>query len=279
MPFHPPTEAEIRSWCAQARHHEQAARRSGRAQVQAELPRGQREVFQLKIVLEDSKPPIWRRVLIPANLRLPDLHGVVQLAMGWHDAHLYHFMVGNRSESVRFYGDPDLLDIDLMQQAEGRFINDLNVPIDHLLVNRKDWIRYEYDFGDGWIHRLTLEDIHVQPFKMARVSQVNGPAHRKTVVACLAMNRPWKYWPIQLTPSTRRCLFGLAISIQSASTWRLSMLSLSSRLLTSRSSWPRSYPRLKVFRRRELGALACAAANHGDAGNERMQPPTKATTN
>ena len=85
MPFHPPSEAEIRSWCAQARHHEQAARRSGRAQVQAELPRGQREVFQLKIVLEDSKPPIWRRVLIPANLRLPDLHGVVQLAMGWQD--------------------------------------------------------------------------------------------------------------------------------------------------------------------------------------------------
>jgi hypothetical protein len=137
--------------------------------VQAELPRGQREVFQLKIVLEDSKPPIWRRVLIPANLRLPDLHGVVQLAMGWQDAHLYHFMVGNRSESLRFYGDPDLLDIDLMQQAEGRFINDLNVPIDHLLVNRKDWIRYEYDFGDGWIHRLTLEYIQVQPLKLARL--------------------------------------------------------------------------------------------------------------
>jgi len=169
MPFHPPTEAEIRSWCAQARHHEQAARRSGRAQVQAELPRGQREVFQLKIVLEDSKPPIWRRVLIPANLRLPDLHGVVQLAMGWQDAHLYHFMVGSRSKGLRFYGDPDPLDIDLVQQAAGEFINDLNVPIDHLLVNRKDSIRYEYDFGDGWIHRLTLEDIQVQPLKLARL--------------------------------------------------------------------------------------------------------------
>jgi len=170
MLFHPPlTEAEFRYWRAQARHHEQAARLSGRAQVQAELPRGQREVFQIKMVLEGSKPPIWRRVLIPANLRLPDLHGVVQLAMGWRDAHLYHFMVGIRSEGLRFYGDPDPLDIDLIQQAEGRFINDLNVPIDHLLVNRKDWIRYEYDFGDGWIHRLTLEDILVQPLKLARV--------------------------------------------------------------------------------------------------------------
>jgi hypothetical protein len=169
MPFHPPTEAEIRSCREQAKRHQQAAQRSGRAQVQAELPRGQREVFQLKIVLEGSKPPIWRRVLIPANLRLPDLHGVIQLSMGWRDAHLYHFMVGIRSEGLRFYGDPDLLDIDLMQEAEGEFINDLNVPIDHLLVNRKDWIRYEYDFGDGWIHRLTLEDILVQPLKLARL--------------------------------------------------------------------------------------------------------------
>jgi hypothetical protein len=93
-----PTEAELRYWRAQARQHEQAARLSGRAQVQAELPRGQWEVFQVKIVLEGSKPPIWRRVLIPANLRLPDLHGVVQLAMGWHDSNLHHFMVGLRSK-------------------------------------------------------------------------------------------------------------------------------------------------------------------------------------
>ena len=106
--------------------------------MQAELSPGQREMFQLKIVLKGSKPPIWRRVLIPADLKLPDLHWVIQLAMGWNNEHLYHFMVGTRSKGLRFYGDPDLLDIDLMQEAEGEFINDLNVPKDHLLVNRKD---------------------------------------------------------------------------------------------------------------------------------------------
>ena len=169
MPFYPPTEAENRSWRAQARHHEQAAQRSGRAQVQAKLSPDQREVFQLKIVLEGSKPPIWRRVLIPADLKLPDLHEVIQLVMGWNHEHLHHFMVGTRAKGLHFYGDPDLLDIDLMQEAEGKFINDLNVPIDHLLVSRKDWIRYEYDFGDGWIHRLTLEDILVQPLQLARI--------------------------------------------------------------------------------------------------------------
>ena len=53
--------------------------------------------------------------------------------------------------------------------VSGQRVNDLNVPIDHLLVNRKDWIRYEYDSSDGWIHRLTLEDIHIQPLKLARL--------------------------------------------------------------------------------------------------------------
>lgn len=160
MLFHPPpTEAEFRYWRAQARHHEQAVRSGPGAGGTA--PRSAGGV-QVKIVLEGSKPPIWRRLLIPANLKLPDLHGVVQLAMGWHDSHLYHFIVGLKSEGLRFYGDPYPLDIDLMQQAEGRFINDLNVPIDHLMVNRKDWIRYVYDFGDGWIHRLTLEEIHAK---------------------------------------------------------------------------------------------------------------------
>jgi len=153
---------------AQARAHEHAARQSGRSQVQAQLPRGQREVFQIKILLEGSKPPIWRRVLIPANLRLPDLHGVVQLSMGWQDAHLYQFMVGIRSEGLRCYGDPVRLEIDLKEQEEGRFIDDLNIRINHLLMNRKDWIRYEYDFGDGWIHRLSLEDILIQPLRLAQ---------------------------------------------------------------------------------------------------------------
>jgi hypothetical protein len=167
--FHRPSATEERALRRQAAQWQSQARRSGRAPMQAELPRGQREVFQLKIVLEESKPPIWRRVLVPADVKLPDLHGVIQLAMGWQDTHLYHFMVGTRQDELRFYGDPQTLDIDLWQLGEGRFINDLRVPLDHLLVNEKDWIRYEYDFGDGWIHRLTLEKILVQPLREARM--------------------------------------------------------------------------------------------------------------
>ncbi len=167
--FHRLSATEERVLRQQAARWQAQARTSARSKVQARLPRGQREVFQLRIVLEGSKPPIWRRVLVPAELKLPDLHGVIQLAMGWQDAHLYHFMVGTRQEGLRGYGDPYLLDIDLWQLGEGHFIDDERVRLDHLLVNEKDWIRYEYDFGDGWIHRLTLEKVLVQPLREAHL--------------------------------------------------------------------------------------------------------------
>ena len=40
-------------------------------------------IYQLKITLKDIKPPIWRRVLVPDNFLLGDLHIVIQQVMGW----------------------------------------------------------------------------------------------------------------------------------------------------------------------------------------------------
>lgn len=44
-------------------------------------------IYQLKITLRDSKPPIWRRVLVPGTFSLYKLHSVIQVAMGWDDSH------------------------------------------------------------------------------------------------------------------------------------------------------------------------------------------------
>jgi len=41
-----------------------------------------REVYQIKVTLLDTEPPIWRRLLVPADLTLVDLHHVVQAAWG-----------------------------------------------------------------------------------------------------------------------------------------------------------------------------------------------------
>ncbi|MBL3507795.1 plasmid pRiA4b ORF-3 family protein, partial [Klebsiella pneumoniae] len=46
-------------------------------------------MYQLKITIRDSKPPIWRRVLVPEQIPFSELHAVIQLAFGWNDEHLY----------------------------------------------------------------------------------------------------------------------------------------------------------------------------------------------
>ncbi|MDY6823373.1 MAG: hypothetical protein SWH68_06180 [Thermodesulfobacteriota bacterium] len=40
-------------------------------------------LYQLKITLTGSKPPIWRRLIVKDNIRLDELHSVLQVTMGW----------------------------------------------------------------------------------------------------------------------------------------------------------------------------------------------------
>ncbi len=59
-------------------------------------------VYQLKIVLEGIRPPIWRQVLVPADLRLSHLHQVLQIVMGWTDSHLHAFVIGGVHYSMPY---------------------------------------------------------------------------------------------------------------------------------------------------------------------------------
>src|SRR4051812_30187408 len=61
--------------------------------------------LSLKVTLRDTKPPVWRRLLIPGEMTLGDLHQAIQTAMGWDGGHLHAFDIAGRQ-----YGDPDSLD-------------------------------------------------------------------------------------------------------------------------------------------------------------------------
>ena len=54
------------------------------------------DIYQLKVTLLGTNPPIWRRILVPADLSLAKLHKVLQIAMGWHDEHMHEFRAGRR---------------------------------------------------------------------------------------------------------------------------------------------------------------------------------------
>ena len=53
------------------------------------------QTLQFKIVLKGTKPPIWRRIVIPSNYTFWDFHVAIQDAMGWLDTHLHRFDIVN----------------------------------------------------------------------------------------------------------------------------------------------------------------------------------------
>jgi len=100
--------------------------------------------LQLKLSLRGmSKPPVWRRLLVPADTRLDRLHEVVQTAMGWTDTHLHVFCT-----AIGDYGLPD---------PELGFRDERAAALSQFLKQPGDRIRYAYDFGDGWEHDIELE--------------------------------------------------------------------------------------------------------------------------
>jgi hypothetical protein len=103
-------------------------------------------VYQLKITLRGvSKPTVWRRVLVPADIRLDRLHDVIQAAMGWYDGHLHVFTNGWAE-----YGMPD------PELGHG---DERTVRLAELLNGDGDKLRYTYDFGDDWEHDVLLEKV------------------------------------------------------------------------------------------------------------------------
>lgn len=112
------------------------------------------EVLQLKVTLLGFRPPIWRRVLVPASFDLAKLHRVIQAAFGWEDYHLHAF----RIHGVDF-GQPDPGGW-MEYQSERITLAKLNLQL-------KTKFRYEYDFGDSWIHEITVEKILPQDEPMS----------------------------------------------------------------------------------------------------------------
>lgn len=101
-------------------------------------------IFQIKITLKGvSKPPVWRRVVVPAAIRLDRFHETMQAAMGWLDCHMHVF-----STEAGEYGSADP---DLGHKDERR------ITLARVLEGPGDRLIYTYDFGDDWDHEVVLE--------------------------------------------------------------------------------------------------------------------------
>ena len=107
-------------------------------------------IYQLKITLKESQPPIWRRILV-TDCTLDELHAHIQTAMGWTNSHLHHFKVAEQ-----FYGDPMLMQ---EQFDEFGYGDSTTTRVSDIIPERARKFRflYEYDFGDSWYHEILVE--------------------------------------------------------------------------------------------------------------------------
>ncbi len=161
-------------------------------------PAASGEIYQLKITLTDSRPPIWRRIRI-ADGTLEDLHYHIQAAMGWTNSHLHQFRVGKV-----FYGEPMLAEDSFgdleYEDSTTTLLRDI-LPED----NSRFRFEYEYDFGDGWMHEILFEGRSPARPGEKYPTCVEGaaPARPRTWAGCGVTAISWRQSPTPTMSVTR----------------------------------------------------------------------------
>ncbi len=107
-------------------------------------------IYQIKVTLKGSKPPIWRRIQVDSGTTLFKLHQVLQDAMDWSGGHLHQFEIHGRH-----YSHPDY---ELDKHGDD-ILDERKFKLSQVSLEEKMKFSYEYDFGDGWEHELLIEKI------------------------------------------------------------------------------------------------------------------------
>lgn len=135
-----PPQRNARCWCGTNRKYNKCCGSPAFLAIEPSDPAS----LVLTIDLDGVDPPVWRRVVVPSNTPLDQVHLMFQQAMGWHDTHLYAFDTGEHTI------------IDPRSTA--------GIPADgerlvSIAAERGATFTYTYDFGDGWSHTVILDEI------------------------------------------------------------------------------------------------------------------------
>ncbi|MGH8294222.1 MAG: plasmid pRiA4b ORF-3 family protein, partial [Steroidobacteraceae bacterium] len=123
--------------------------RSSRTKPPLQPPPEENGVVQLKVWLLGISPMIWGRLLVPSTCTLRELHGVIQVAMGWEGFHLYQFCL-----RAAHYGSWELS------------ASSPEVTLAAPRLRKGARFTYEYDLNIPWRHEVRIEDhIAAEPGK------------------------------------------------------------------------------------------------------------------
>jgi len=104
---------------------------------------------QIRVSLDEIKPAIWRRLILPSGWTLDKLHLVIQAAFNWWNCHLHEFQIGGLR-----YGDAAFLMEDA-SKGDPQVFESRGVRLRDF--QRGSRFTYLYDFGDDWSHTIEIE--------------------------------------------------------------------------------------------------------------------------
>ncbi|MGH3854984.1 MAG: plasmid pRiA4b ORF-3 family protein [Pseudonocardiaceae bacterium] len=134
-------------------------------------------LYQLRAVLHAISPLIWRRLLIPADTTIAELHTIMQTAFGWSGEHLHRLVIHGREYGIAYPGGPWFRD------------DPRSVRVADLGLRQHERFTYQYNFTAGW--QLDL-----------RVEQIADPQPGRTYPRCVGGRRagppedwdgPWEF--------------------------------------------------------------------------------------
>lgn len=116
------------------------------------LPSDNVRKFTVRVSLKEISPIVWRKFQCPSNISLRHLIELVIRLMGWENEHLNHIQTGSRTFYVpRCQDDPE------MEWGHHLFQEDF--MLSDILNEKGGTVRWEYDFGDSWLHEIRLSSI------------------------------------------------------------------------------------------------------------------------
>ena len=98
---------------------------------------------RLRVVLRGVEPAVARVIDVPASATLPELHELLQAAIGWTDSHLHQFVTSQATYGMEIPG-AEVWPEDQRDET-GALLADLGTEFEYL-----------YDFGDGWTHDIEV---------------------------------------------------------------------------------------------------------------------------
>lgn len=133
------------------------------------------KAYEIKVTIKNSKPPIWRKIIIPSDISFMQLHNIIQAAFEWRSYHLYEFTFKEFSDRITNDGEA-VEEAEFFQSKKGielrksMGISSLNIPNPGIVLFAKEVLiedyfekvkklTYVYDFGDWWEHTIEIVSI------------------------------------------------------------------------------------------------------------------------